>query len=86
MFIRFKSACNFIRIRRVYRLKNISTRCTGLQELIGCQVLQETLDLIGLLGTLQTGFLCNFRFHTFTRYIRKQGHKQLYISQVYWEH
>ena len=86
MFIRFKSACNFIRIHGVYWLKNISTIFTGLQELIGCEALQETLDLIGLLGTLQTGFLCNFRFHTFTRYIKKQDHKQLYISQVYWEY
>lgn len=86
MFIRFKSACNFIRIHRVYRLKNISGRCTGLQKLTECQVLQETLDLIGLLGTLQTGHLCNFRFYTFTRYTKKQDHKQLYISQVYWEH
>ena len=86
MFIRFKSACNFIRIDTVHRLKNITTRCTGLQELTECQVLQETLDLIGLLGTLQTGFLCNFRFHTFISYIKKQDHKELYISQAYWEH
>lgn len=86
MFIRFKSVCNFIRIHRVYSLKNISARCTGLQKLTECQVLQETLDLIGLSGTLQTGHLCNVRFHTFTRYIKKQDYKQLYISQVYWEH
>ena len=77
MIIRFKSACSFIRIHGVYKLKIISARCTGLQELTGCQVLQETLDLIGSLGTLQTGFLCNFRLHTFTRYIKKQDHKQL---------
>ena len=56
MFIIIKSACNFIRIHRVYRFKNINETQRVTRTLPG------TLDLTDLLGTLQTGLCATLDF------------------------
>ena len=61
LVIIIKSACNFIRIHKAYRFKNINKthRVTRINRKLS---LQKTLDLTGLLRTLQTGLCATLDF------------------------